>query len=59
MPFSSVPTGFWPPGQRWKTGGGWGNMRIHQLDADGAPIESSCTRNHGQQCDNKVLGHAG
>ena len=28
-------------------------------DAHGAPIESSCTRNHNQPCDNKVLGHAG
>ena len=44
---------------KWQTGGGWGNMRIHQLAADGTPIEASCTRNGGQPCDPKVLGHAG
>eukprot|EP00966_Prymnesium_polylepis_P182241 4221924-Prymnesium_polylepis.1 len=44
---------------KWVTGGGWGNMRIHRLAADGAAIESSCTRNHNQPCDPKVLGHAG
>ena len=44
---------------KWVTGGGWGNMRIHQLGADGTPIEASCTRNQGRECDPKVLGHAG
>jgi len=44
---------------KWQTSGGWGNMRIHQLAADGTPVEGSCTRNQGQQCDPKVLGHAG
>ena len=44
---------------KWQTSGGWGNMRIHRLAADGTPIESSCTRNGGQVCDPKVLGHAG
>lgn len=44
---------------KWHTSGGWGNMRIHRLEADGTPIESSCTRNGGQACDPKVLGHAG
>ena len=44
---------------KWQTGGGWGNMRIHQLGADGTPIEASCTRNQGRECDPKVLGHAG
>ena len=44
---------------KYETGGGWGNSRIHQLDAKGAPIESSCTRNQGAPCDPKVLGHAG
>jgi len=44
---------------RWQTGGGWGNMRTHRLDANGKPIEDSCTRNQGQPCDPKVLGHAG
>ena len=43
----------------WQTGGGWGNMRIHKLGDDGAPIEASCTRNNNQPCDPKVLGHAG
>ena len=33
---------------KWQTGGGWGNMRIHKLDASGNPIESSCTRNGGR-----------
>mmetsp|Transcript_4377 Transcript_4377/g.9591 ORF Transcript_4377/g.9591 Transcript_4377/m.9591 type:complete len:161 (-) Transcript_4377:238-720(-) len=44
---------------KWQTGGGWGNMRIHQLDSSGTPIPSSCTRNAGQPCDPKALGHAG
>ena len=44
---------------KYETGGGWGNMRIHQLDAKGVPIEGSCTRNQGSPCDPKVLGHAG
>lgn len=44
---------------KWQTSGGWGNMRIHQLDADGASIEASCTRNSGAACDPNVLGHAG
>ena len=43
--------------RKWQTSGGWGNMRQH--DADGKPIEESCTRNQGQKCDPKVLGHAG
>jgi len=47
------------PTRKWQTSGGWGNMRIHELAADGTPIESSCTRNNGQACDPKVLGHAG
>jgi hypothetical protein len=46
-------------GTRWETGGGWGNMRIHQVDDHFRPIESTCTRNHNQPCDPKVLGHAG
>ena len=44
---------------KWQTSGGWGNMRIHRLDANGEPIEDSCTRNGGQKCDPKVLVHAG
>ena len=44
---------------KWQTSGGWGNMRQMLLDADGNPIESTCTRNHGAKCDPKVLGHAG
>lgn len=44
---------------KWTTGGGWGNMRIHKLDSKGVPIEETCTRNNGQRCDPKVLGHAG
>lgn len=44
---------------RYETGGGWGNNRIHRLGADGRPVDGSCTRNHGQPCDPKVLGHAG
>ena len=42
---------------KWQTGGGWGNMRIHQLAADGTPIEASCTRNGGQACDPNKLDH--
>ena len=42
---------------KWSTGGGWGNMRIHQLAADGTPIEASCNRNGGQPCDPKKLDH--
>ena len=45
--------------RKWQTSGGWGNMRQHELDADGKPIDESCTRNQGQKCDPKVLGHAG
>ena len=44
-------------GAKWQTGGGWGNMRIHRLDAGGAPIEASCTRNGGQPCDASKLDH--
>eukprot|EP00320_Phaeocystis_rex_P007192 CAMPEP_0119066074 /NCGR_PEP_ID=MMETSP1178-20130426/8732_1 /TAXON_ID=33656 /ORGANISM="unid sp, Strain CCMP2000" /LENGTH=256 /DNA_ID=CAMNT_0007047649 /DNA_START=31 /DNA_END=801 /DNA_ORIENTATION=+ len=44
---------------RWQTSGGWGNMRIHRLAADGSPVDGSCTRNGGQPCDPNVLGHAG
>ena len=44
---------------KYQTSGGWGNMRIHRLGADGLPVEDSCTRNGGQKCDPKVLGHAG
>ena len=47
------------PITKYQTSGGWGNMRIHELATDGTPIESSCTRNNGQACDPKVLGHAG
>ena len=47
------------PAVRFQTSGGWGNMRIHRLAADGSPIESTCTRNNNQPCDPKVLGHAG
>ena len=32
-------------------------MRIHQLAADGTPIEASCTRNGGQACDPNKLDH--
>ena len=35
--------------RKWQTSGGWGNMRQHELDADGKPIEESCTRNQGQK----------
>ena len=42
---------------RGTPGGGWGNMRIHQLAADGTPIEASCTRNGGQACDANKLDH--
>ena len=42
---------------KWSTGGGWGNMRIHQLGADGTPIEGSCTRNGGKPCDPTKLDH--
>ena len=43
---------------KWQTGGGWGNMRIHRLGADGlTPIEESCTRNGGSPCDNMKLDH--
>ena len=35
---------------KWQTSGGWGNMRVHRLATDGAPIESSCTKNSGQPC---------
>eukprot|EP00966_Prymnesium_polylepis_P335278 7390644-Prymnesium_polylepis.2 len=44
---------------KWQTGGGWGNMRVHQLGADGEPIEGSCTRNGGKPCDPSKLDHAG
>ena len=47
------------PSIKWETSGGWGNMRIHMLGADGAPIDASCTCNQGAPCDPKVLGHAG
>jgi len=43
--------------KKWQTGGGWGNMRVHQLDANGDPIESSCTRNAGSPCDPNKLDH--
>ena len=42
---------------KWQTGGGWGNMRITQLDAAGNPIDSTCTRNGGQPCDPNRLDH--
>ena len=42
---------------KWQTGGGWGNMRITQLDSAGNPIESTCTRNAGQPCDPNKLDH--
>ena len=47
------------PITKYQTSGGWGNMRIHELDASGSPIEGSCTRNGGKPCDPNVLGHAG
>ena len=42
---------------KWSTGGGWGNMRIHQLSDDGTPIDSSCKRNGGKACDPTKLDH--
>ena len=36
--------------RKWQTSS-VGNMRQHELDADGKPIEESCTRNQGQKCD--------
>jgi len=60
VPWTSGSIGLKPdPAIRWQTSGGWGNMRIHKLDSAGSPIEDSCTRNNGQKCDPKVLGHAG
>ena len=45
---------------KWQTGGGWGNMRIHKLAADGlTPVDGSCTRNGGAPCDETKLDHAG
>lgn len=50
--------------KKWQTGGGWGNMRIHefgslgQLGSQGA-IEGTCTRNAGQPCDPSKLDHGG
>jgi len=44
---------------KWSTGGGWGNMRLHRLDADGNQVEGSCTRNGGKECDPTKLDHAG
>jgi len=44
---------------KYQTGGGWGNMRITQLDASGEPIESTCTREAGKPCDPNKLDHAG
>lgn len=60
VPWTSGSLGVKPDlSVKWQTSGGWGNMRIHQLDAKGVAVEDSCTRNHGQKCDPKVLGHAG
>ena len=44
--------------KKWQTGGGWGNMRIHELGPLG-PIEGTCTRNAGQPCDPSKLDHGG
>ena len=45
---------------KWQTGGGWGNMRIHRLAADGlTPVDGTCTRNGGAPCDESKLDHAG
>jgi hypothetical protein len=42
---------------KWQTGGGWGNMRVHKLNAEGEPIEETCSRNGGQACDPTKLDH--
>ena len=44
--------------KKFQTGGGWGNMRIHELGPLG-PIEGTCTRNAGQPCDPSKLDHGG
>ena len=58
VPWTSGSVGVKPDlSLKWQTGGGWGNMRIHQLDESGSPIESSCTRNGGAPCDPGRLDH--
>ena len=58
VPWTSGSLGARPDlATKWSTGGGWGNMRIQQLAADGAPVEGSCTRNGGQPCDPQKLDH--
>lgn len=58
VPWTSGSVGHTPDlSTKWQTGGGWGNMRVHQLGAAGEPIEGSCTRNGGQPCDPSKLDH--